>query len=59
MRFTPFGNAIKLFPRQFKKVPVLTMSSPSIEETAHPRWAEIWNNGLQPGQAFDAKVPGT
>eukprot|EP00605_Chrysophyceae_sp_TOSAG23-4_P000068 GSChrysophyteH1.ASY1.ANO1.70.1 assembled CDS len=29
----------------------------SAEERAHPRWAEIWNGGLEPGQAFDAKTP--
>eukprot|EP00606_Chrysophyceae_sp_TOSAG23-5_P000489 GSChrysophyteH2.ASY1.ANO1.469.1 assembled CDS len=48
----PFGSALQFRPRVFSCI-----SQMSAEERAHPRWAEIWNGGLEPGQAFDAKTP--
>lgn len=29
----------------------------SVNEFAHPRWNDTWNNGLKPGERFDVSTP--
>jgi len=71
MRFQPFGPAIRLFPAAKKAAanPACVFANPvsahtpvradmAAEEQAHARWGSMWDAGIEPGQAFDAKVPG-